>query len=88
MSKAEILEALPSLTPEERREIHLRLTELDDDLWLDQDDPLSDQDKALIQARIDAHERNPETAVSWDDFKNRLTRRISSDPHTRGSAGG
>jgi len=88
MSKADILEALPNLTPEERREIHLRLTELDNDLWLDKDDPLSDEDKTLIQARIDAHERTPETAVPWDDFKTRLNRRISGDPHTRGSAGG
>jgi len=88
MSKAEILEALLSLTPEERREIHLRLTELDGDLWLDQDDPLSHQDKALIQARIDAHERNPETAIPWDDFKASLNRRINSDPHTRGPARG
>ena len=88
MSKAEILEALPGLTPEERREIHLRLTELDRDLWLDQDDPVSDQDKALIQTRIDAHERNPETAIPWDDFKARLNRRINRDPHTRGPAGG
>ena len=76
MSKAEILEALPNLTAEERNEILLKITELDPDLWFDQDDPLTDEDKALIEARIAAHEQNPETAIPWEDFKARLTRRI------------
>jgi putative addiction module component (TIGR02574 family) len=73
MSKAEILKTLPSLTLEERNEILLKITELDSDLWFDHDDPLTDEDKALIEARIDAHERNPEEAIPWNDFKARLT---------------
>ena len=77
MSKAEILEELPKLTPAERYEILVKLTELDADLWLDHDDPLTEEDKALIEARIEAHERNPETAVPWDDFKARVNRRLS-----------
>ena len=77
MSKTEILKTLPSLTPEERNEILLKITELDSDLWFDRDDPLTDEDKALIEARIDAHERNPEEAIPWDDLKARLIRRIS-----------
>lgn len=77
MSKAEILEELPRLTPAERYEILVKLTELDTDLWLDYDDPLTEEDKALIEARIEAHERNPETAVPWDDFKARVSRRLS-----------
>ena len=76
MSKAEILEALPSLTAEERNEILLKIAELDPDLWFDQDDPLTDEEKALIENRIAAHEQNPETAIPWEDFKARLTRRI------------
>ena len=35
MSKVEILQELPKLTPEERKEIRLKLAELDDDNWLD-----------------------------------------------------
>jgi putative addiction module component (TIGR02574 family) len=77
MSKAEILEELPKLTPAERYEILVKLTELDADLWLDHDDPLTEEDKALIEARIEAHERNPETAVPWDDFNARVNRRLS-----------
>jgi putative addiction module component (TIGR02574 family) len=76
MSKAEILEELPRLTPEERYEILLKLSELDGDLWLDRDDPLTDQEKALIEARLEAHERNPESAIPWEEFKTRLNRRI------------
>jgi putative addiction module component (TIGR02574 family) len=69
MSKAEILQTLPSLTPEERHEILLKITELDSDRWFDQDDPLTDEDKALIEARIAAHERNPEEAIPWEDLR-------------------
>lgn len=76
MTKAEILDELPRLTPEERHEIRLKLSELDGDLWLDHDDPLTEQDKAVIEARIEAHERNPESAIPWEDFKARLNRRI------------
>ncbi len=45
MSKTEILEELPKLTPEERHEIRLKLAELDGDDWLDADDQLSDKEK-------------------------------------------
>ncbi len=76
MSKAEILAELPSLTPEERYEILVKLNELDGDRWLDKDDPLTEQEKELIQTRLEAHERNPESAIPWEEFKNRLNRRI------------
>jgi putative addiction module component (TIGR02574 family) len=76
MSKAEILEELPRLTPEERQEILHKLAEIDGDLWLDYDDPITQEDKALIEARLDAHEKNPETAIPWEDFKARISRRI------------
>jgi hypothetical protein len=45
MSKAEILEELPKLAPEDRYEIRLKLAELDGDDWLDDDDPRTDQHK-------------------------------------------
>ena len=45
MSKAEILEELLTLTPEERDEIRLKLAEMDGDRWLDDDDPLTDEEK-------------------------------------------
>ena len=76
MSKTEILEELPKLTAEERYEIRLKLAELDGDGWLDDDDPLTDEQKALIESRIEAHEKNPEAAVPWEEFKARLNRRL------------
>jgi len=76
MSKTEILEELPKLTSQERHEIRLKLAELDADGWLDDDDPLTDEQKALIESRIEAHEKNPETAIPWEEVKGRLNRRL------------
>jgi putative addiction module component (TIGR02574 family) len=72
MSKAEI----PKLTPQEREEIYLKLAELDDNKWMDADDPLTDADKALIESRIETHEKNPQTAVPWEEFDARLKQRL------------
>jgi hypothetical protein len=52
MTKTEILDELPKLTKEERFEIRLKLAELDGDNWLDDDDPLSDEQKASLEARL------------------------------------
>jgi hypothetical protein len=52
MSKIEILEELPKLTKVERREIRLKLAELDGDDWIDDDDPLTADEKALLDARL------------------------------------
>ena len=57
MIKAEILEALPKLSPEERREIRAKLNELDDEEWFDNGE-LSEQEKATIEARLDEYDRN------------------------------
>ena len=76
MSKAEILAEIPKLTPQEREEIYLKLAELDDNKWMDADDPLTDADKALIESRIEAHEKNPQTAVLWEEFDARLKQRL------------
>ena len=76
MSKTEILLELPKLTAEERLEIRLKLAELDGDGWLDDDDPLTDAEKGLIASRIEAHEKNPETAIPWEEFRLRLNRRL------------
>ena len=56
MSKTEILEELPRLTPEDRYEIRVKLAELDGDRWLDDDDPLTDEQKALLDAPRGFHQ--------------------------------
>lgn len=76
MSKTEILQELLKLTSQERYEIRLKLAELDGQDWLDDDDPLTDEQKALIESRLEAHEKNPETAIPWEEVKARLNRRL------------
>ena len=76
MSKAEILQELPKLTREERKEIRLELAELDPDEWLDEDDPLTDEEKKLIDARLAEHEANPESAISLEEFNARIQKKF------------
>jgi putative addiction module component (TIGR02574 family) len=76
MSKLEILNELPKLTKEERHEIRVKLAEMDSGGWLDDDDPLTDHDKALIEARMEAHDKTPASSIPWDEFDARLRRRL------------
>lgn len=77
MSKTEILEELPKLTSEERHEIRLKLAELDGDGLLDDDDPLTDAEKALLDARLAAYEKDPDAGSSWDEVESRIRTRLS-----------
>jgi putative addiction module component (TIGR02574 family) len=72
MSKAEILSELPRLTPEERQEIRLHLARLDGEMWLDDADPLTEAEKALLDARLAAYEKDPEAGGSWAEVEARL----------------
>ena len=71
MSKAEILEALPKLSPEERWEIRAKLKELDGEEWLDHGE-LSQEEKAILETRLDEYDRHPEAGSSWDEAKARI----------------
>lgn len=77
MSKLEILEELPKLTSKDRHEIRLRLAELDGDLWLDDDDPLTDDEKALLETRLAAYEKDPDAGSSWAEVEGRIRARLS-----------
>jgi hypothetical protein len=63
-------EALPKLNAEERRAIRARLNELDGETWFDNGE-LSEQEKAIIEARLDEYDRNPEVGSSWQQAKAR-----------------
>jgi hypothetical protein len=76
MSKTEIIDELPKLTKEERFEIRLKLAELDGDNWLDVDDPLTDEQKALLEVRLRDMELNPERSIPWTEAKRRLQERF------------
>jgi putative addiction module component (TIGR02574 family) len=71
MSKVEILNELPTLTPEERQEVRELLADLDGEDWLD-DGELTDEEKRLIDSRLDDCDRNPDAFISWDEAKARI----------------
>ena len=76
MSKSEILAEIPKLTKEERFEIRVKLAEMDSDGWLDEDDPLSAADKALLEARLKDMEKHPEKSIPWKEAEARLKARF------------
>ena len=78
MSKTEILAELPKLTKQERQEIRLKLTELDGEEWLDQTEPLTSDEKALLDARLAAYAKDPDAGSSWEEVENRIRARL---PH-------
>jgi putative addiction module component (TIGR02574 family) len=80
MSKTEILEELPKLTKMERQEIRLRLAELDCDDWLDDEEPLTVHEKALLDARLAAYAKDPDTGSTWEEVKGRIRACISRQP--------
>ena len=68
MSFAQVLQALPALTTEERQILIRRALELEDPL-------LSDADESLIRSRLEAHHKNPASSLSLDEMKTRVRRR-------------
>ena len=77
MSKVEILEELPKLTTEERREILRKLAELDGESWINANEPLTDAEKALLEARLAAYEKDPDAGSSWAQVEARIRSRLS-----------
>jgi putative addiction module component (TIGR02574 family) len=71
MIKVEILEALPKLSVEERQEIRARLNELDNESWANSGE-INERDKAIIEARLDEYDQNPETGSSWEEARARV----------------
>ena len=69
MSKAEILEEIPKLTPEEREEIRRKLDELDN--------LLTAEELALVDARMEAHRRDPASAIPIEEMKAGLRARFT-----------
>jgi putative addiction module component (TIGR02574 family) len=76
MGKVEILEALPKLSAKDRREIRQKLNEIDGADWLDGDDPLTDDEKALLEVRLAAYDRQPDAGSSWEEVEARIQSRI------------
>jgi len=77
MSKSEILAELPKLAPEERAEVRAKLAELDGTAWLDAADPLTAAEKALLDARLAAYEKDPDAGGSWKEVEARIRNRLN-----------
>ena len=80
MSKTEILEELPKLTKTEREEIRLKLAELDGEEWLDHDDPLTAEEKALLDGRLAAYQKDPDAGSSWEEVEARIRALLTRQP--------
>lgn len=65
---------LPNLSPEQRDLLRVKLAELEGKVWMD-DGELTSEQKALIEARIAEHERNPTGVVSWEVAEAKLKAR-------------
>ena len=78
MSKAEILAELPKLTPTERQEVRLHLARLDGEQWLANGEPLTDTEKALLDARLAAYEKDPDAGSSWEEVEARIRTRLKA----------
>lgn len=76
MSKARILEELPGLAPSDRAEISAKLYELNNEGWLDANDPLADAEKALLNARLAAYQQDPDAGSSWEEVEFRIRARL------------
>jgi putative addiction module component (TIGR02574 family) len=59
------------LSAEEQREIRAKLNELDNEAWFDNRE-LSEEEKAIIDARLDEYDRNPEAGSSWEEAEARV----------------
>lgn len=78
MSKAEILEELTKLKPEELREVRAKLNELENvaaDDW-DEEGDLTDAEKALVEQRVADLEQNPRSSIPWVEAETRLKARF------------
>jgi putative addiction module component (TIGR02574 family) len=76
MSKVEIFAELPKLTTAERKEVRLKLTALDGEQSLDTAGPLTDGEKALLDRRLAAYEKDPEVGSSWEELEARLRAKL------------
>jgi hypothetical protein len=75
--QTEILKELPKLTKKERQEIRLRLAELDSDDWLDEEEPLTVHERALLEARLAAYAKDPDAGSTWEEVEGRIQARLT-----------
>jgi putative addiction module component (TIGR02574 family) len=70
-----ILNVLANLSAKLRREILEKLLDLEAEGWRDAAD-LTDEERRLIESRLEAHRRNPDAAIPWADVEAELIARF------------
>mgnify|MGYP003289837695 CR=1 FL=1 len=60
----------------ERQENHLRLAKLDSEAWLDDEEPLTVHERALIDARLAAYAKDPDAGSTWEEVEGRIRVRL------------
>jgi putative addiction module component (TIGR02574 family) len=70
MSFAEILEEIPKLSFAQRQELVRRALAVDDE-------ELTPEEHALLDARMEDFQRNPETGISLEQLQEHIARRLS-----------
>ena len=84
MSAQEILVQLPYLKPAELSLIRSRIDELEAhrehgaDDWDDDDDPLGNDEKTLLEGRVAELERDPQISVPWSEIERQLIARYGA----------
>lgn len=71
MSKSEILQELPKLKAEERREIFEYICEMEEMALIQGGEP-SAEEKTLLDRELEAYRNHPEPGSSWPEVKARL----------------
>jgi putative addiction module component (TIGR02574 family) len=77
MGKAEILKALPNLTPGELADVQAKLDELAGENWTD-DGELTDADKAELDHALAEYKKNPDAGSSWAEAEARIRAKLKS----------
>jgi putative addiction module component (TIGR02574 family) len=75
MSKAEIIAALTTLSPEDRAEVQAKLDELAGNSWQGGGE-LTEDDKAALESALADYARDPNAGSPWDEVKARIQSRL------------
>jgi putative addiction module component (TIGR02574 family) len=56
----------------------LKLAELDSNKWTDSEEPLTDAEKALLDERLAAYEKDPDAGSSWEEVESRIRAKLKA----------
>jgi putative addiction module component (TIGR02574 family) len=80
MKKTEILQQLPRLIKSEREELRFNSAKVNEEDWLDDNDLLTVDEKALLNARLAAYAKDAEAGSSWEEVENRIRDCLTRQP--------